>query len=184
MRLSSIVVIVLRLFAVYWAAAFLINFVGVLALTGFSLREGETIWETLSLLSPMLPSAIYLLLAILAWVFSGKLARRVTKDVDGEIAMSEIRTENLYAFGILLVGLSSFLTHLGGSLSWLYYLAVNQAGDALLKEEEGLSLYDVASQFIPCAAGLYFAILSPKFGRRLAGLNPGPGQTENQDESD
>ena len=97
----------------------------------------------------------------------------MVRGLDSDVAVGKIEPENLYALGLLFVGLYFFLSYLGGSLGWLHYLAANQAGDVMIQGEEGLSLYDVISQVVPCAGGLYFALLSDRFGRRLAGNNKG-----------
>lgn len=114
MGLSAIVVVVLRLFALYWGASFLFGILGLMGLVD---------------LSPIGPA-------------------------------------ELYTAAILVTGLQFFLSDLGGTVGWLYYLAANNAGDDLLKGRQGLSLFDVSQQLLPCAGGIYLVVFSRKFGRR------------------
>ena len=176
MRLSSITVIILRLFGLYWFAAALLGFVGVLSGLAVMLEQFKELAEygddvgirRMLLITPLLTPIGYLILGLIAWFASGKIAKRVVREVDSDVAMKDFGPANLYAVGLLVVGLYFFLTYLGGSLGWLHYLAANQAGDALMHGEGGLSIYEVISQIVPCAGGLYFALLSGRFGRRLA----------------
>ena len=115
-----------------------------------------------------LAPTVYLILAIPSWIFARKIAIAVTGDVDHEISKPTFGNEDLYATGLLVLGVYLFLTYLGGSVGWLYYLAVKQAGDSLLNGQEELSVYDVFEQVIPCAGGLYIAIFARRFGRRLS----------------
>lgn len=80
--------------------------------------------------------------------------------------------ENLYTLAILGFGLYYAIGHLADTLNWIHYLILNRAGQALVNQEGGLSLYDVTSKMIPCVAGAALAILSPKIAKRLvsAGL--------------
>lgn len=173
MRLFTITVIILRLFGLYWFTASLlgiVGFLGGLALMLDQLSEfgdGDLL-QSLLLFTPLLTSLGYLILGGIAWFSSGKIAKRVVRDLDSEVVMGEVGPANLYALGLLVVGLYFFLSYLGGSLGWLHYLAANQAGDDLIQGEGGLSIYDAISQVVPCAGGLYFALLSGQFGRRLA----------------
>ena len=124
--------------------------------------------QLLLLITPFLLPLGHIVFGAIAWFGSGRIAKKVVRDVDFEVAMGEIDPANLYSVGFLVVGLYFFLSYLGGSLGWLHYLALNQAGDALTRGENDLSIYEVVSQMVPCAGGLYFALLSGQFGRRLA----------------
>ena len=176
MRLFSVTIIILRLFAVYWfVAAFFggLSFLGAVGLLVEQISElgDEYAMNKLLALTPMLTPLMYLVFSLVAWFAAGKIAKRIVRGVDCEFEVREVSPANLYALGILVVGLYFFLTYLGGSLGWIHFLAVNQAGDALIQGENGLSIYEVISQAVPCVAGLYFAVFSERFGRRLASVS-------------
>ena len=168
MNFSSLVVVVLRLFGLYWFAAFAIGLVGSLGLVNFSATSGLSGMSKFLPLLVLLTPSVYLVLGILVWVFARKIALLVSGDVDFKMGSPNFVREDLYATGLLVLGVYFFLSHLGRSLNWLYYLAVNKAGDELLYGGGTVSFYDVFSQVIPCAAGLYFAIFCRRFGRRLS----------------
>ena len=186
MRLSSITVIVVRLFALYWFTAALfgsVSLIGVLSYaTTLNSEENDWNWQGWILaLSPILTPLAYLVFGLIAWFAAERIAKKVVRGVDSKFEVGPINPANLYSFGILIVGLYFFLTYLGGTFGWLHYLAVNQAGENLIQGEDDLSIYDVISQIVPCIGGLYFALLSERFGARLAPKQQQSEQNENQE---
>lgn len=179
MKLSLLVAVFLRLFAIYWLVACIVGMMGALGIAGLYSGTGATggLQFALQFARPV----AYGVLATLAWLFAGGISRRVTGATDPELALSEIGPGNLYTLGILGMGLYFALTHLGGTINWLHYLAANDAGDDLIQGVGGLSLYDVTSVLIPFAAGVALSILSPKIGRRLASFG-GVSPAESSDE--
>ena len=168
MRISTIVVVILRLFSLYWLASFVIALLGAVALVNVSAMTRTTGGMKWMFLLPLLVPFAYLLLSVLTWIFASRISTKVVGGINEELGASTIGPSELYSVGILVTGLYFFLSYLGGSISWLHYLVVNKAGDALVSGSEEVSLYDVSSQILPCAAGVYFAVYSRRFGRRLA----------------
>lgn len=168
MYLSSIVVVVLRLFGLYWFTAFVINLAAAFGMMNFSLSTGLSGVGRILIFAPFLTPAAYLLLALLTWIFAKRIAKKVSDDVEFEVKNSNFGVEHLYGVGLLVCGCYLFFTNLGGTVNWLHYLAANQAGDDLLYGREGLAMYDVVERLAPCAGGLYLALYSGRFGTRLA----------------
>lgn len=166
MKLSILVIIILRLFAITWAVRCGTGLIGTLGLPGL-MTSGVRI-DLLQMALQFAVPTFYGLFAILAWIFAEAISRRVVGAVDLPLGFGEIRPENLYTLGLLGMGLYYALANLAGTINWLHYLAANRAGQTLLEGEKGLSLYEVSSVMIPFAAGTVIAVLSPKLGRKLA----------------
>jgi hypothetical protein len=173
MKLSILVIVVLRLFAITWAVRCGAGLISTLGLSRI-MPVGVSAAPLQVALQFAVP-VFYGLFAVLAWNFAESISRRVVGAVDSELGFSEVRPENLYTLGLLGMGLHYALANLAGTINWLHYLAANRAGQTLLEGEEGLSLYEVSSVMIPFAAGAVIAVLSPKLGRKLArSMTPAP----------
>jgi hypothetical protein len=170
MKVITVTVIVLRLFALYWAFMGLITtFVSVLA-TGPSLQLmlKTDVWKWLQVFLPLL---VYFGLAGVTWVCAGALARRLVPNSDFQFHL-QVEARDLYGLGILIVGLSTFLTHLAGALNWVHYLIANRAGEDLVGGKSGSSLYAVSKEVIPCMVGAALAFGASRLGARLAKVPP------------
>ena len=166
MKSSTIVTIVLRLFAIQWVVT---GVVGVLGILGYSTAfpsdsEARVVYWLQMLAGPV----CYIFLASAAWFFALLVAKRVVPISDPELGMVSVSARDLYGLGILVVGITAFLTHLAPMLNWVHYLVINRAGDALMRGRNGLSFYDVTKEMIPCIGGAILAFSSPKIGSRLA----------------
>lgn len=106
--------------------------------------------------------------AMVAWIFAGGLAAKVTGPADPAVPLAPLTRGDVYGFGLLLGGLWFFLTYLGGSINWLHHLAVSGASADLIQHREGSPIYELSSQLIPCVAGLAVAIRAPQLGRKVA----------------
>ena len=166
MKLSILVVVVLRIFAIVWAVRFCVGMIGALGVSGIITSRGGL--DLLQIAIQFAVPVFFGLFAILAWMFAGAISRRVVGAVDSEIRFSDVTPENLYTLGLLGLGLYYALGYLAGTINWLHYLAANRAGSALAAGTDGLSLYDVTSVMIPFAAGVAIAVLSPRLGAKLA----------------
>lgn len=162
MHLSSIVVVVVRLFAIYWAVSALIALAGTAGIFRFA---GDTVWH---LVTQLVLPAFYLLLAIIAWFFTGAVTRKVIQNHDPVVPMMDIRLSHFYSMGFLIVGLSMFLSNVGLMFQWVHWLAVNKAGDMLLNGSENNQISAGADYLIPGLLGLFIAFQSPRFGRLMA----------------
>ncbi|GHC47858.1 hypothetical protein [Roseibacillus persicicus] len=161
MKLSHILIIFLRVFAINWLlVGFFRLFVSIPMLTSNWL-------SAFYLAGP----GVYFLAALLAWIFAVKIAKVLIGRADCDVQMAkEITPAMLFSTAFLGIGLYFFLTYLGGSLNWLHYLAITQAGHDLMTTavDEDSNFYSLTSSLIPCLAGLALAACSPKLGRKLA----------------
>lgn len=166
MRASIIVTIVLRLFAVQWAVTGVVSLLGILgySTTFPSDSEAQVVYRLQILAVPV----SYMVLALAAWFFAASVAKRVVPSSDPELGMIGISARDLYGLGILVVGITAFLSHLATMLNWFHYLILNRAGEALMQGRNGLSFYDVTKEVVPCVGGAILAFASPKIGARLA----------------
>jgi hypothetical protein len=125
----------------------------------------------------------YVLLALAAWFFAAIVAKRVVPDADPELGMVSVSARDLYGFGILVIGLTAFLSHLAPMLNWIHYLVLNRAGEALMQGWKGLSFYNVTKEVVPCVGGALLAFASPKIGARLVRKERTPEAGEFGDEN-
>jgi hypothetical protein len=166
MKASIIVTIVLRLFAIQWVVTGVVGLLGVLGYsTTFPVgSEARVVYWFQMLVVPV----CYIFLALAAWFFAALIAKCVVPNSDPELGMVSVSARDLYGLGILVVGITAFLSHLAPMLNWVHYLVLNRAGEALMQGRNGLSFYDVTKEAIPCIGGALLAIASPKIGARLA----------------
>jgi hypothetical protein len=166
MKASFIITIILRLFAIHWAASALLGLLGII---GYSAAIPSSPDNVGFFWMQMLAAPVcYILLALGAWYFAAYLAKRIVPHSDPEIGLVSITARDLYGFGILVIGVTSFLSHLAPMLNWIHYLVINRAGDSLMHGKDGLSFYDVTKEVIPCIGGAAIALYSSKIGERLA----------------
>ena len=166
MKTSTIVAIVLRLFAIYWAASgviFLTSTLGFgLVATPLAEIRGYQWFQMLA------APAWYLLLACGAWFFASLIAKRVVPAATPETLCMESKARDLYGLGLLLIGVSTFLSHLGPAFSVICRMILERSGDALTQAQNGRAVFDLAKEAVPCVVGAMIACASPKLGARLA----------------
>lgn len=170
MKLSTLVAVVMRLFAIYWSVACVVGILSSIGMVSimFQGRTPDVLQAALQFTAPV----IYGTMAFLAWIFADAISARVVGENDPKLQFNQVTTENFYTLGVLGFGLYYAIGHFAATVNWIHYLILNRAGQALVNQEGGLSLYNVTSEIIPCVAGAAIAILSPKIGNRLvsAGL--------------
>lgn len=172
MKLSILIIVVLRLFAIVWVVKCGLALLAALGMT--RLMPATSGIDLMQIILQFLPPIFYGIFATLAWVFAEKIARRVVGAMDSSLSFSEIKPENLYTLGFLGIGLYYALGNLAKTIHWLHYLAINRAGQAMIYGQDGLSIYEINAVIIPCVAGAALAILSPKLGAKLARSTPEP----------
>jgi hypothetical protein len=166
MKLSLLIAIVLRLFSIYWAVACIVGALTSIGMVGMMSTSGMS-----SVLQGAIQFAVpvvYGIMALLAWIYARSISLRVVAEHDTHLSFCEVTAENFYTLGVLGFGLYYSIGNIAATINWIHYLIVNRAGQALVNQAAGLSLYDVTSVAIPCIAGAAIAILSPKIGKRLA----------------
>lgn len=163
MRSSTVVAIMLRLFAINWAIQALLMIP--VAVMTFTIGRGPADW--LPTMANFMTPVLYGFLAFLSWIFAGAIATKVAGQGDPVVPFLQISRGDLFAFGLLVLGLYFFLSYLGSSINWLHYLAINGTGDGGTGDSN--TMYELSTQLIPCIAGLLMAVTSTRFGQKLAG---------------
>lgn len=105
MPLSSIVVIVIRLFALNW----LLTSVPLL----FSAATNPLPYERhlLVVLMPYAPAVLVLIFAAGLWILAPTIARFVSRGVDANVSIGSLSRSDLYSFAFVFLGLFSFCRH-------------------------------------------------------------------------
>ena len=163
LRSSTVVAILLRLFSIYWTVQ------GVLLIPTAIMSGTLSGW--LPVVANLMTPVLYGFLAFLSWIFAGSIATKVAGQGDPAVPSLQISRGDLFAFGLLVLGLYFFLSYLASSVNWLHYLAMK--GPESIGAGNPNTMYELSAQLIPCIAGLMMAITSTRFGHKLAGSRGG-----------
>lgn len=164
LRASHVVAILLRLFAIWWmvtGAFYLASSLGNLATIRYS---GDWVYLATSLVIP----TTYGLIALLSWIFAGRIAVKVTGHPDPPALPISFARSDLYGFGLLIVGLWHFLAYLGGTVASLYQLALYRGPDPATLDPSAGPLHALVLSLLPCLAGMGIALCAPALGRKIA----------------
>ena len=121
MTASTVVMIVLRLFALYWAET-MVPFVQQVAYQMGSLSRSST-GDVLvgQLIVSGLLLVIFLGIIVGCWTAAPALARWITRKDDPIVQISGLTLEDLFAFGFIFVGLWFALGAVGRCVWYLYH---------------------------------------------------------------
>jgi len=111
MPLSSIVVIVIRLFALNW----------LLTSASLLLSAGQNPW-TYGFL-PYVPGIGLLVFTAALWVSARPIARVVSQGVDTSVSMGTLSRSDLYSFAFVFLGLFFILSSFADVINWIHYFA-------------------------------------------------------------
>ncbi len=106
------------------------------------------------------------------------LVEKTVRTQDASLTVHHLGPEQVYSFGLLILGGYFCLSHLGSMAGWLHYFALNKPCDSLFTfaraDPYGIqyTIYEVISAAVPCVGGAFLAALSPQLGRRLARKRP------------
>ena len=101
MPLSSIVVIVIRLFAVNWLLTAVPLF---LTAAATPLPRDRTVAAVVSVYAP---AALLLVFTAVLWILSRRIARFVSRGVDATVSVGSLSRSDLYSFAFVFLGCSS-----------------------------------------------------------------------------
>ena len=118
MPLSSIVVIVLRLFAVNWLLTAVPLF---LTAAATPLPRDRTAAAAVAFVyaSP----ALLLIFTAVLWMLSGPAARFVSRGVDATVSVGSLSRSDLYSFAFVFLGLFFILSSVADVINWLHISA-------------------------------------------------------------
>ena len=117
MPLSSIVVIVIRLFALNW---FLASVPLLLSAATNPLPHER---HLLAVLMPYAPAVLLLIFAAGLWILAPAIARFVSRGVDASVSIGSLSRSDLYSFAFVFLGLFFILSSFADVINWIHYFA-------------------------------------------------------------
>lgn len=159
MPLSSIVIVVLRLFAIQMVGQSIhmaISFAGEIAQAR---SHPPHYWVAF-----MVPAALFVF-ALLEWWLAPVIARLITRHHDGEVAVGALSRLDLYSFAFVFLGLYFILISIAPTLNWLHYFLKTSAVGS--QAESQSSFYDLASHLLTLIAGILALFPARRWARRL-----------------
>ncbi len=171
MRLSTLVIVLFRVFAIYWMISAVL---GLLLRIDHIASYGDSVGRNLLVLLSMVSvPGFYLILAILGWVFASGLSRKIVGQTDPNLELGGTTVGHLYSLVILGFGLYFFLDHLSPAIFQISEAMVKpRTGPSLLERPEPVSQSELLSHLAPCGIGIVLALFSSKLGKKLATLSP------------
>lgn len=159
MPLSSIVIVVLRLFAIQMVGK---SFDMALS---FAAADAKRNFHPPHYWVPYLVPVALLVFALFEWWLAPVIARLVTRHHDGEVAVGALSRLDLYSFAFVFLGLYFILTAIAPALNWLhYFLTTSSLGP---QSESQSSFYELASHLVTLTAGVLILLPARRWARRL-----------------
>jgi len=163
MLISTIVLIVLRLFSVQWLVQGLTMLV--VAISGLS--EIDQVHSGGMVAVRIIPSIFALALSVVAWLVSPFLSRLIAGKYNAPVTFSLVSLQDLYAFAFVFLGLYFVLSSLGDSLNWLQYWFYFTASHGDSDPERKKSFYGLSRPLITLVAGFLCILSGRKWAKRL-----------------
>jgi hypothetical protein len=160
MPLSSIVVIVLRLFALYWLFDALPLFASA-AMTPLGHEH-----QLSRLLAPYAPPVLLVIFAIGLWIFARTIARLVSRGVDTSVSICGLSRADLYSFAFVFLGLYFILSSFGDVVNWIHYFATVSHNDPA-RNPRVENLYQLTRPCLTLAAGLVSLLGARQWTKKL-----------------
>lgn len=162
MPLKSIVVIVLRLFALNW----LLYDVTLWTIAFLSLSPSVSVSSQPGFIALYAPPSLILLAAILIWLLAPLIARLVSPDPDATVDLSGLSLYHLYCFGFVFLGLYFILSSFADVINWIHYFAM-EAHNSAKPDPQGQSLYQASRPALTFVGGLISLLGAPRWARKL-----------------
>lgn len=159
MPLSSIVVIVARLFALNWLLHAFILIASALATP--SLQE-RSLFTTLVGASP---GVFLLILGVFLWILAPAVARFVSRGFDATVSIGSLSRSDLYSFAFVFLGLFFVLSSFADVINWIHYFTVSR--DVPTRDPRIQSFYDLIRPCLTLAAGLVCLLGAPHWTKKL-----------------
>ena len=159
MPLSSIVIVVLRLFAIQMVGSSFHMALTFAAETAKERAHSPNYWVAF-----LVPAALFLF-ALLEWCFAPVIARLVTRRHDREVALGTLSPLDLYSFAFVFLGLYFVLTSVAPALNWLHYFLITSAAGT--QSESQSSFYNAAAHLVTLIAGVFTLLFARRWARRL-----------------
>jgi hypothetical protein len=159
MPLSSIVLIVVRLFALSWLLQALALIASAIAVP---LPRGHYAFAILIHYGPVV---LLTILAIFLWILSPVVARFVSRGFDTAVNMGSLSRSDLYSFAFVFLGLFFILSSFADVINWIHYFAV--APEDLRHDPRIQNFYKLTRPCLTLAAGLVSLLGAPTWTKKV-----------------
>lgn len=163
MPLSSIVVIVARLFALNW----LLQAVVLLAttLTSALAFPSHQAGSAFTILINYAPGMVLIILAFFLWILAPAVARFVSRGFDISVGVGGLSRSDLYSFGFVFLGLFFILSSVGDVINWIHYFT--ESHDDPRHDPRIQNFYQLTRPCLTLAAGLISLVGAPRWTKKL-----------------
>ena len=158
MPLSSIVVIVMRLFALNW---FVIALPLLLPAAAARVSHESSMF---ALLMPYVPGVLLLIFAVGLWTLSSPIARLVTRGVNSRVGIGGLSRSDLYSFAFVFLGLLFILSSFPDVINWIHYFATAPHS---APDPRGQNFYQLTRPCLTFAAGVVSLVGAPRWTKKL-----------------
>ena len=163
MLVSTIVLIVVRLFSVQW----LVQGLTMLVAAVVALSEIDPVHSGFITAIKFIPSLGMVVLSVVAWLVSPFLARSIAGKYDAPVTFSLMSLQDLYSFAFVFLGLYFILSSLGDALNWLQYWFVINASHGDFDPERKKSFYGLSRSLVTLVAGFICLFSAKSWAKRL-----------------
>jgi hypothetical protein len=160
MPLNSIVVIVIRLFALNWLFSALPLLVSA-ATTPLPHERHLSI-----VLMPYAPAVLLLIFAAGLWILTPAIARFVSRGVDTTVNIGGLSRSDLYNFAFVFLGLFFMLSSFADAINWIHYFATVSHQDPT-RDPRVQNLYQLTRPCMTFVAGLISLLGAPRWTKKL-----------------
>lgn len=158
MPLNTIVVIVLRLFALNW----LLHAV-VLISSAIPLSYERSVSANLLHCAPAM---LLVILAVCLWLLASAVGRVVSRGFDASVSVGSLSRSDLYSFAFVFLGLFFILSSFADVINWLHYFAAVSREDPR-HDPRIQSFYQLSRACLTLAAGLVSLLGAPRWTKKL-----------------
>jgi hypothetical protein len=164
MLISSIVLIVLRLFSIQW----LLEGLALLPPAVFGLQRHGTNYPGMELI----PAISMLLASVVAWCAAPALARRIAGQNDATVSVPVPPLRELYVFAFVFLGLYFAIRSIGDVAFYFHYALVTAATAGDFSPERQQSGSELVRSLITLVGGALCIIFRNIWAGKLSGDKP------------
>jgi hypothetical protein len=158
MPLSSIVVIVIRLFALNWL------FTAVPLLLSAAATPLPHERRLSVVLTPYAPGGLLLIFAAGLWILTPAIARLVSRGVDTSVSIGSLSRSDLYSFAFVFLGLFFILSSFADVINWIHYFAT---GSHSTPDPRAQNFYQLTRPCLTFVAGVVSLVGAPRWTKKL-----------------
>jgi hypothetical protein len=160
MPLSSIVVIVIRLFALNWL------FTAIPLLLSAAATPLPHERNLSAVLMPYAPGVLLLIFAAGLWILTRAIARLVSRGVETSVSIGSLSRSDLYSFAFVFLGLLFILSSFADVINWIHYFATVSREDPI-RDPRVQNLYQLTRPCLTLALGLVSLLGAPRWTRKF-----------------